>query len=1138
MKLDPGCVIIAGMHRSGTSLAARLLNLAGVDLGDEGGMLPASEANPKGFWEQNRILELHDRILAQYGGSWSDPPYLPPGWGEAPELEPLRIEARDMVGSMFEHERLFGWKDPRSSLLIPFWRSIVPKLRVVLCIRNPIEVTESLLAQHQISPRRSYALWQIYTERALADSRPDERIILRHDDLMSDWRAALEPVLELLGLRAVEGASAEQADAFLEARLRHHSHSWQDVLRNSQAPLEAKLLYRSLTETKDSADLDAAFAGMAADPRPFTVLDEDMPNRWATTQALLNRLAAIESEGVELRRNLSGALAAVEDQRAAVDDLRARHEQAEHSLVAEAQAMRRLEGDLLAAAQRETQLRAEVKLWTEHWEQVQQTMAWKAATRLQGARHRLAPSGTKREAAWLKTTRRKAAVSAESTPAEETAHADITPYQRWVAGCEARRYNPDRLKSRLDSLSSHPTICVIMPVYDSDERFLRAAIESVLHQSYENWELCICDDASPQQHIRDVLREYAAADRRIKLAFNNVNAGIARASQRALGLANGEFIALLDHDDELTPDALTEVAHSLQTTGADVLYTDEDKRDVNGKRREPFFKPAWSPDLLLSCMYLGHLTVYRKELVDSVGGFRGDLDGSQDYDLALRVTERTDRIAHLPMILYHWRQLPGSAAADPDAKNYALSAAKRALQDAMSRRGVDAEVDSANSAGPYRVRRAVAPTARVSIILPTRNRVHLLARCIDSIEATTDPSLYEIIVVDNGSDDPRLATYLSRSRHRVIRDDGPFNHSRLNNLAAVEADGDYVLLLNNDTEALKSGWLNAMVEHAQRPEVGAVGALLLYPDSSIQHAGVVLGVGGVAGHAFRFADSSVPGYFNLSHAVRNCSAVTGACLLMRRDLYLEMGGLDESRLPVAYNDVDLCLRLRRRGFLIVTTPYAVLRHHESISRGREVIESERHLVRDLWLSEIAADPYYNPNLSLAREDFAPNLLFDDSSFRVTHGSHPKEVAGPIIGGRSIGQEFVADAGGLRGLAIQFAAYGAARRMSIDLTLEDCSRPGEPLARVRMDDAEIRDNEYHTFEFSPLLDSSGRRFYFYMQQLGAPAGPIGVRRTTAIEPSTGPAFEDHEPIGGTLSFIAAYDGQPARMPIAPIVPVAR
>lgn len=543
-------------------------------------------------------------------------------------------------------------------------------------------------------------------------------------------------------------------------------------------------------------------------------------------------------------------------------------------------------------------------------------------------------------------------------------------YRRWLAAHAVGPRDDARLREAAGRLEYRPLVSVVTPVYDIDEAWLRSCIESVLHQAYDRWELCLVDDASTKPHVQQVLAEYARRDARIRTKRLPRNGGIVAASREALAMASGEYVAFLDHDDELTRDALLEVVSAMQRErDLDVVYSDEDKLDRRGRRVDPFFKPDWSPDLFLSVNYVCHLTVIRRRLVEEVGGFQPGFDGSQDYDLLLRVTERTRRIAHVPRVLYHWRKVPGSAAAEIGAKKYALDAGRRALEAALARRGIDGGVEMPTP-GRYRVRYALPRRPTVSIVIPTRDRVDLLRACVSTIDERTSYSSRELVIVDNGSRDPAALAYLEEvgRRHRVLAYPHAFNWSAINNFAVPRATGELLLFLNNDIEVIEGGWLEALVEHAVRPDVGVVGAKLLYPGGWIQHAGVVLGVGGVAGHAFKFRPGDTRAFFGLPQVVRDVSAVTGACMMVRRGVFEEVGGFDE-RLRVAFNDIDFCMKVGSAGYRVVYTPHSVLCHHESATRRTEHPPEDEALMRARWGASLGRDPFYNPNLTLRYDDY-------------------------------------------------------------------------------------------------------------------------------------------------------------------------
>jgi GT2 family glycosyltransferase/glycosyltransferase involved in cell wall biosynthesis len=557
-------------------------------------------------------------------------------------------------------------------------------------------------------------------------------------------------------------------------------------------------------------------------------------------------------------------------------------------------------------------------------------------------------------------------------------------YAQWIDLYD--RMNPARLldyRERLAALPRRPLISILLPVYNVPERWLARALASVRGQLYENWELCIADDTSTAAHVRPLLEQAAREDARIKVVFRPANGHISAASNSALDLATGEFTALLDHDDELAPHALAEVALALAAQPrADLIYSDEDKIDEEGRRFAPYFKPDFLPDLFLGQNYLTHLAVYRTELMRRAGGFRAGYEGSQDWDLALRVIELTDpaRIVHLPKILYHWRAIAGSTALTLDQKQYHIEAARKALADHLARTGRRAEL-VAVPGGHWRVQPPLPPEPPlVSIIIPTRNGLEHLRRCVGSLRSKTTYPRYEIIIVDNGSDDPATLAWLREAAAtgvRVLTWSHPFKYSAINNFAAREARGDLLALLNNDLEVITPGWLEEMAAQALRPEIGAVGAMLYYPDDRIQHAGAVLGIGGVAGHAFKLFPRGTDGSFNRARLVQNYSAVTAACLVIRKELFNRVGGFDEKSLAVAFNDIDFCLKVRATGVRNLWTPFAEFYHHESATRGTEdTPEKQARFQREVetmlarWGDALRADPAYNPNLSLESEDFA------------------------------------------------------------------------------------------------------------------------------------------------------------------------
>ena len=554
-------------------------------------------------------------------------------------------------------------------------------------------------------------------------------------------------------------------------------------------------------------------------------------------------------------------------------------------------------------------------------------------------------------------------------------------YQAWIRLYdELTEEDREQISAHLSSLAYKPLISVVMPVFDTPPKLLRLAIDSVRNQLYPHWELCVADDASSLPSVRPMLDEYARADARIRVVYRERNGHIAAASNSALALARGDYVALMDHDDELSEHALYMVATEVNGhPDAAILYSDSDWLDAAGWRADPFFKPDWDPDLFYGINLMTHLVVFRRELLERIAGFRAGYDGSQDYDLTLRALElvRPDQVLHIPHVLYHWRRTVGSVALAPEAKPYAYAAARKAIQEHLHRRGIAATVTPAYDPYTHRVRYALPGTPPVTILIPTRDQVQLLADCIRSITEKTTYGAYEILVIDNESSDSRTLRFLETAqqdpRIRVIRHEQAFNFSAIVNHGVAEARSDLIVLLNNDTQVITEGWLEEMLSHVLRSEIGVVGSKLYYRDGTVQHAGVILGIGGGAGHPYRFCNRDYS-RFGMGRLTQSYSAVTAACMAFRRHVFDEVSGFDEA-LPVAFNDVDFCLRVREQGYRNLWTPYAELYHVESATRGYDTtpqqianFEQDKRFMQERWGAALLNDPYHNPNLTLDRED--------------------------------------------------------------------------------------------------------------------------------------------------------------------------
>lgn len=559
-------------------------------------------------------------------------------------------------------------------------------------------------------------------------------------------------------------------------------------------------------------------------------------------------------------------------------------------------------------------------------------------------------------------------------------------YSDWLTLFHTLRPEERRaMQSWARCLSDPPRIAVLMPVYNPRPEWLHQAIDSVRQQLYPHWQLCIADDCSSAPQIRPLLEAAMAADPRIKVVFREQNGHISASSNSALELVDAPWVALLDHDDLLPDDALAWVAQAiLLHPQARLFYSDEDKLGPAGQRCGPYFKSDWNPELMEGQNMFSHLGVYAAELMRSVGGFRLGYEGSQDYDLVLRCIDhlQSEQVVHIPRVLYHWRVHPDSTAAGSKAKPYAQVAAEKVVKDYFERGELPLKQLISLPQGFRAQLQMPQPPPPVSVIIPTRNGLAVLKPCLDSLLSKTVYSALEVLVVDNGSDDPATLHFLgdlqSRDqRVRVVRDPSPFNYAALNNMAVSLATGDLICLLNNDIEVIQPDWLEEMVTQLQRPYVAAVGAKLLFANRKIQHAGVFLGLGGIAAHGHRGFDGREGGYFGRANLTQEVSAVTAACLLVRRSAWEQVGGLDAEHLAVAFNDVDFCLRLREANYRVIYTPFAVLIHHESVTRGDDLLPEhvERFRREEAWMhhrwgEKLQSDQFYNPNLTLADSNFS------------------------------------------------------------------------------------------------------------------------------------------------------------------------
>lgn len=555
------------------------------------------------------------------------------------------------------------------------------------------------------------------------------------------------------------------------------------------------------------------------------------------------------------------------------------------------------------------------------------------------------------------------------------------PYGPWYEA-----YVPDEAaleKQRHHHFEYSPLISVAVPAYRTPEKFLAQMIDSLLAQTYGNWELCIANGSPEDSAMKKVLEEYTKKDSRIRVSELTENKGIAGNTNAALEMAQGEFVGLLDHDDLLAPNALYEIVRALdEDRNLDAVYTDEDKVTTElDEHFQPHLKPDFNLDLLRSNNYICHFFVVRRSIVQKVGGFCQEFDGAQDHDFIFRCIETAEKVGHIPEILYHWRTHKASTADNPASKMYAFDAGKRAIEAHLKRTGTEGTVSHTPDLGFFRVKYPVQGQPLVSVIIPNKDEKETLKACIDSIREKTEYPNYEIIIVENNSTTDEIFQYykeLSQDpRIRLLRWKKEFNYSAINNYGVRHANGEYLLFLNNDVTVITPGWIKELLGVCQRPEVGAAGVKLIYPDNTIQHAGCVIGLGGIAGHMFVDMPANRTGYLHKASILQDMSAVTAACMMMKRTAFEEAGGFTE-KLSVAFNDVDLCLKVRKNHKLIVYDPYVQLYHMESKTRGAEDnkekvrrFQEEIEYMRCQWIDILKkGDPYYNKNLSLTKWNYS------------------------------------------------------------------------------------------------------------------------------------------------------------------------
>lgn len=1026
-------ILVLGMHRSGTSAVAGVLNMMGAYLGKPDDLLPPHpHDNPTGYWERTDVIAAHDAVLDANGYKWDRLAGLDPHRLKANSVATLHHSLHETLRELGKSGRPWLVKDPRLCLLLPQWLSLLESPACIVVVRDPREVAASM----REGPRGAYtshyliALWEEYLRNVLTALRGRTVLFVDYASMLDDPATQCHRMLRGLaqiGVDTLQPPPVAKLTAFLNPHLRRSKPASHVPLPASQAAL-FKWLQEQCAATGPQVvdaipadgssdevlhEYERAFAVQAERTRGETLAEThareaEVEARLATSLQEMQRVQEALQVATSRLRELTRERDGLADQLA--DAVHQRNitamelNETRHARNVAAGALDQTRHERNVAASGRIAAERHVRNLEKAVRDLHHSWSWKLTAPLRAVANLLSPrlptnlehalyrayyalpgASPARKRAFVLWLHSHVGWITHNTLSYRLARQTTASPSGQPVAAGVARMDLDRANDIVAKLKNKPLLSIVMPVYNVERQWLLAAVDSVRRQYYPNWQLCVADDASTRQETRDALREIAALnDNRIKIVRLPKNAGIAVASNAALKLAAGEYVGLLDNDDELSLDALLEVALCINATQPDVIYSDEDKLDESGEHVEVHCKPDYSPDYFFSINYVCHFAVLRRSLLAQIGGFRAGYDGAQDYDLLLRATEKTDKIAHIAKVLYHWRRISGSTASSSAAKPQTTDAGRRAIADSMQRRAIDCAVETGPYPNTYRVRRKIIDTPLVSILVPFRDKADLLDTCVTSILDKTRYANYEVVCIDNGSQEETTRALLERlrardKRLRIISHDVPFNYSAINNFAVSQAKGEHLLFLNNDTEVISEEWLDAMLEHSQRPEVGVVGARLWYADKTIQHAGVIVGPGGVAGHGHLFVPGDDPGYFARIRLVQNLSCVTFACAMTRRDVFEKLGGLNENDLRIAFNDVDYCLRAREAGLLVVYTPFALLYHYESKSRGYEdTPEKQIRFAAEIRYMQQRhktiieqGDPYYNPGL-LLNNSFQPD----------------------------------------------------------------------------------------------------------------------------------------------------------------------
>ncbi len=1010
-KIKSRLIVVLGMHRSGTSLVTKGLQVMGVILGEQ--LLVEASDNEKGFWEDRDVLALNSEILGALSKlDWHSLVPAPIDKLSAKSLSLYRSRAITFLQEKMKGKSIFGIKDPRLCRLLPFWKDVFEFLELdvsyVISIRNPISVAHSLKKRDGFEFEKSYYLWLIHVVSSMVESMGNPRVIIDYDLLMEQPEEQLQQIAKILNLSFEESYLDEYINKYITDQMRHTQFHVDDLSSIPDLPdeiIEAYTLLNRVAKgqisisSKDVYDtfkklelrIDAlcpVFKYVEKKEIQIISSNREVGNRDTIIANLNREVGNRDTIIVDLNQEVGNRDTIIVDLNQEVGNrdtiiaslsevVKGRDEQIQSMLSSTSWRitvpLRDIKTFFLRCMSVTSLKKRKQNPDSFFKRNIKRThVALSLLSNFRSYSGGILPATYKvlrvliREG-WSGFVKRVLILQAQSGVSVDQARLhEAEAYKSYITAMEPQEKDLEAMAVSAASLAYRPKFSIVVPVYNVEAKWLTRFIESVLSQTYQDWELCIADDHSTLPHVKPLLESFAARDCRINLVFRDTNGHISAATNSALEFATGDFMCLMDNDDEIAPDALYEFASLLnRDKSIDMIYSDEDKIDIDGNRYEPFFKPDWSPEALEGCMYTAHFACYRMSLVRKIGGFRSEFNGAQDYDFVLRFTEHAKRIVHVPKILYHWRAIPGSTAESMNAKDYVLDSAIRALTERAERVSGGGEAKLGKYSGSFDLRYKIDGAPLVSIVIPSAGRmaniggkdVDLLAQVVSSIYKNTSYRNFEIIIVDNNDLRPSTLNAIKPYNCHCIHFDGQFNIATKMNLGAREACGEYLLFMNDDIEIIAQDWMECMLQLCQREGVGAVGAKLLYENNTLQHTGVAFW-DGLPDHIYRAYPGQYPGHFFSTVANRNYLAVTGAVLMTKRTLFNTVDGFDE-QFAINYNDIDYCLKVFRKGFRIVYAAGAELFHYESVSREAVVAAEEIELFQQKWKDTVSYDPYYS-----------------------------------------------------------------------------------------------------------------------------------------------------------------------------------